>query len=222
MKPRVIVYNAVSLDGQTEGFQADVGCFYESIPKWGEHATLCGCDTLLNAPDKIPDETAADLAPLAVKSDDERPILVVPDSRGRLRTWHYWKKQPYWRDFVVLCAENTPEDYIRYLKERYIRSIIAGTERVDFEKALSELHSIYGVGIVRVDSGGTLNGVLLRNGLVDEVHLLVHPVLVGGTNPKSFFQAAELTAHTDAVSLRFKAVEKQPGDMILLSYDVTN
>jgi 2,5-diamino-6-(ribosylamino)-4(3H)-pyrimidinone 5'-phosphate reductase len=32
---------------------------------------------------------------------------------------------------------------------------------------------------VRVDSGGALNGALLRAGLVDEVSLLVHPVLAG-------------------------------------------
>ena len=35
--------------------------------------------------------------------------------------------------------------------------------------------------------GGRLNGVLLRAGLVDELHLLVHPVLVGGDTP-SFFR----------------------------------
>ncbi len=34
-------------------------------------------------------------------------------------------------------------------------------------------------GVVRVDSGGALNGALLRAGLVDELSLLVHPVLVG-------------------------------------------
>ena len=32
---------------------------------------------------------------------------------------------------------------------------------------------------MRVDSGGALNGALLRAGLVDEISLLVHPVLVG-------------------------------------------
>ena len=32
---------------------------------------------------------------------------------------------------------------------------------------------------MRVDSGGALNGALLRAGLVDELSLLVHPVLVG-------------------------------------------
>ncbi|MEO0433105.1 MAG: dihydrofolate reductase family protein, partial [Cyanobacteria bacterium J06656_5] len=46
---------------------------------------------------------------------------------------------------------------------------------------------MFGVTVVRVDSGGTLNGVLLRAGLVDELHLLVHPTLVGGTSQKTFF-----------------------------------
>jgi 2,5-diamino-6-(ribosylamino)-4(3H)-pyrimidinone 5'-phosphate reductase len=36
-----------------------------------------------------------------------------------------------------------------------------------------------GLGVVRVDSGGVLNGALLQAGLVDEISLLVHPLLVG-------------------------------------------
>jgi 2,5-diamino-6-(ribosylamino)-4(3H)-pyrimidinone 5'-phosphate reductase len=39
--------------------------------------------------------------------------------------------------------------------------------------------ALAGVGVVRVDSGGALNGALLQAGLVDEISLLVHPLLVG-------------------------------------------
>lgn len=33
---------------------------------------------------------------------------------------------------------------------------------------------------VRTDSDGTINGVLLRQGLVDEMSMLLHPAIVGG------------------------------------------
>lgn len=50
---------------------------------------------------------------------------------------------------------------------------------MDLHAALYHLATRYGVSKVRVKSGGALNGVLLREGLVDEVHLLVHPTIAG-------------------------------------------
>lgn len=101
MLPRVIAHIAVSLDGRTnssppaaDGFPVDIGLFYELAQGWKEDATLAGCDTLLAATP----ENAADL------SADERadsgggsaaPLLVVPDSRARMKHWRYWLSQPY-------------------------------------------------------------------------------------------------------------------------------
>jgi 2,5-diamino-6-(ribosylamino)-4(3H)-pyrimidinone 5'-phosphate reductase len=221
MKPHVILYNAVSVDGRTDGFQPDIELFYSLVARWHEDATIAGSDTLLQAAADIPDETEP-APPPAVDADDERPLLVVPDSRGRVRTWHYWRTQPYWRDCVVLCSERTPPEYVQYLADRQIKSIVAGDAHIDFALALEVLHTEHGVKVLRVDSGGTLNGVLLRAGLVDELHLLVHPALVGGAAARSFFRA--LTGvETDApIALRFKGAEQQHDDLLLLSYDVLN
>jgi 2,5-diamino-6-(ribosylamino)-4(3H)-pyrimidinone 5'-phosphate reductase len=222
MKPRVILYNAVSLDGKLDGFQPDVEAFYGLVSRWGEGATLAGCDTLLHSSATIPDETPADLVPTEVQPEDRRPILVVPDSRGRLRTWHFLKQQPYWKDFVALCTETTPKEHLRYLHERHVTSLILGADHVDFHRALPKLHEQFGVKVIRVDSGGTLNGILLRAGLVDEVHLLVHAVLVGGTSPKSFFQAADVIPPHGPVRLRYRDAEPQGNGLLLLSYEVLN
>jgi 2,5-diamino-6-(ribosylamino)-4(3H)-pyrimidinone 5'-phosphate reductase len=67
-----------------------------------------------------------------------------------------------------------------YLAERRIETIIAGDDRIDMRAALEELDRTYGVKVLRVDSGGTLNSVLLKNGLVDEVSVLIHPFIAGG------------------------------------------
>ncbi len=222
MKPQVIIYNAVSVDGRIDWFQPDIALFYSLVPRWHEDATLAGCDTLLRAPDEIPEETAMDAAGGAADPSDERPLLIVPDSRGRVRTWHYWRAQPYWRDCVVLCSERTPRDYLQYLDDRAIKHIIIGDTQVDFSRALEVLHTEYGVRVIRVDSGGTLNGVLLRAGLVDEVHLLLHPALVGGMSPQIFFRAPDLCTPDAVITLRLKGIEQQQDDIVLLSYDVIN
>lgn len=46
-RPRVIVHVAVSLDGATTGFAADVGRYYALAATFGEDVTLAGADTIL-------------------------------------------------------------------------------------------------------------------------------------------------------------------------------
>ncbi|MCX6674571.1 MAG: dihydrofolate reductase family protein [Methanothrix sp.] len=66
-----------------------------------------------------------------------------------------------------------------YATKHYLRYIIAGQDHVDLCAALEELNSRYGVKVVRVDAGGTLNGQLLHQGLVAELEPS-HPSQPGG------------------------------------------
>jgi 2,5-diamino-6-(ribosylamino)-4(3H)-pyrimidinone 5'-phosphate reductase len=221
MKPRVVIYNAVSLDGRIDWFTADLGVFYEQIGRFHEGATLAGCDTLLNPPEEVPPESHDDLEPPNFSPYDKRPLLVVADSRGRLRNWHYWRRQPYWKDHLALCSETTPKEYLDYLDERSIHYYIAGTDHVDYGSALEWLNAEFEVKAVRVESGGTLNGALLRAGLVDEVALLVHPSLVGGSTPHSFFRASDLESPDGVIELKLQKMKKLKNDILLLIYEVT-
>ena len=220
MRPKVILYNAISADGRLDGFEIDLGVYYGLISRWHEGATLVGSGTLLAPLEPIPDEVAADIEPPAKVANDPRPVLVVADSRGQVRTWHYLRKQPYWRDWVALCAQTTPQEHLDYLRERHIDYIVAGEDRIDFAHVLDVLNSEYGVEVVRADCGGTLNGVLLRAGLVDEVSLLIHPSLVGGTSPKSMFRAPDLQSPDGVIPLRLSHLERLENDSVWLVYEV--
>jgi 2,5-diamino-6-(ribosylamino)-4(3H)-pyrimidinone 5'-phosphate reductase len=123
---------------------------------------------------------------------------------------------------LALCSQSTPDTYLDYLQERHVEYIVAGQDRVDLRAALEELNARHGVQLVRVDSGGILNGVLLRAGLVDEVSVLVNPSLVGGTTPRSIFQAPDLTSAEGVIKLRLAHVEKMEGDVVWLRYEVIN
>ncbi|OPY52602.1 MAG: 2,5-diamino-6-ribosylamino-4(3H)-pyrimidinone 5'-phosphate reductase [Methanosaeta sp. PtaU1.Bin112] len=234
MLPRVILHNAVSLDGRIDGFPIDLQQYYELVSTWKEDATLAGSDTFLKAESEAPPEDDSSLLPPRIDPDDRRPILAVPDSRGRIRSWHYLKSLPYWRGFVALCSRSTPQEYLRYLKERHIDIIIAGEDHVDLRAALLELYSRYGVRVVRVDAGGTLNGLLLSQGLVNEVSVLVYPCLVGGSQESGkggkggsgiFVAPGQPAAHSptssrEIISLKLLATEQLKGDVIWLRYEV--
>lgn len=226
MLPRVILHNAVSLDGRIDGFPVDLYQYYELAATWKEDATLAGSDTFLKAASEAPPEDESVLLPPKIDPNDRRPLLAVPDSRGRIRTWHYLRSLPYWRGFVALCSQSTPQDYLHYLKERHIDCIIAGEDHVDLRAALQEMNSRYGVKVVRVDAGGTLNGLLLRQGLVAEVSLLIYPSLVGGEKQRGLFVAPDLPvsdlpeSQKKVISLKLMQTEQLKGDVVWLRYEV--
>ncbi|MDD2835206.1 MAG: RibD family protein [Methanothrix sp.] len=227
MLPRVILHNAVSLDGRIDGFPIDLYQYYELVATWKEDATLAGSDTFLKAASEAPPEDESALLPPSIDPNDRRPLLAVPDSRGRIRTWHYLRSLPYWRGFVALCSQSTPQEYLHYLKERHIDCIIAGEDHVDLRAALQEMNSRYGVKVVRVDAGGTLHGLLLRQGLVAEMSLLIYPSLVGGEKQGGIFVAPGLAAAVDqpdsqknVISLKLMQIEQLKGDVVWLRYEV--
>jgi 2,5-diamino-6-(ribosylamino)-4(3H)-pyrimidinone 5'-phosphate reductase len=194
--------------------------YYGIAAEWNVDAALIGSNTVLMSGEPVSKEDETAFEPMKAEANDTRPMLVIADSKGRVRSWHDIKKWPYIREAVALCSRSTPKEYLEYLEKRHIGYIIAGEDQVDFKAALEELNQRYGVKKLRVDSGGTLNGVLLRAGLVDEVNLLIHPALVGGTSGHSMFRAPDLTSAEGVIGLKLKSSKKIKGGIVHLQYDV--
>jgi 2,5-diamino-6-(ribosylamino)-4(3H)-pyrimidinone 5'-phosphate reductase len=92
---------------------------------------------------------------------------------------HVHRRSEYAKDILVLVSKATPQSYLGYLTERHYDFLIAGQDHVDYRAVLEQLNSRYGIKTIVTDTGGVLAGVLLDEGLVDEVHLLVAPEIVG-------------------------------------------
>lgn len=180
MLPRVILHTATSLDGRITNFPADLELYYTLAAQWNPDAILFGSSTILAAPTlEVPAGHREMFTPPA-DGPDPRPLMVIADSRGRVRCWETLRSWPYMRDLVALCSGSTPDEYLDYLRQCRVGTIRAGEQQVDMRAALEELNRQFGVRTVRVDSGGTLNSVLLHEGLVEEVSVLVHPFIAGG------------------------------------------
>jgi 2,5-diamino-6-(ribosylamino)-4(3H)-pyrimidinone 5'-phosphate reductase len=222
MLPKVIIFNGTSVDGRMDWFSGDIGLYYELAGRWEADAMLSGSKTVLAAYAEVdvPEEDESTFEPPETDSNDPRQRLVVVDSRGRIRNWHQIRNAPYWRDPIALCSDTTPQEHVDYLKKRHIDTIVAGKDRVDLRAALEELNSRYGIKTIRVDSGGMLNGALLRAGLVAEVSVLITPHLVGGTSPRSIFTAPDLTSPDGVIPLRLTHVEEVRDGIVWLRYEV--
>jgi 2,5-diamino-6-(ribosylamino)-4(3H)-pyrimidinone 5'-phosphate reductase len=86
--------------------------------------------------------------------------------------------------------------------------------------ALEEFNARYGGQTVRVDSGGILNGMLLRAGLVDKASILLHPALVGGTSQCSMFHALDLASSVGVIPLTLVDAETISEGLVWLRYKV--
>jgi 2,5-diamino-6-(ribosylamino)-4(3H)-pyrimidinone 5'-phosphate reductase len=224
MIPKVILHTATSLDGRITGFPADLELYYALAAQWNPDAILFGSETVLAA---VRDNPALEVPPEHEEmfrppdgSPDPRPLLVIADSRGRVHCWDAIRKWPYMRDVLALCSTSTPQQYRDYLRERTIGTIVAGDNHIDMRLALEALNQDYGVKTVRIDSGGTLNSVLLQAGVVDEVSVLVHPYLAGGLPDPTMFDPHKAGFSDLQVPLTHVHTEVMGNGIVWLRYSV--
>ena len=96
---------------------------------------------------------------------------------------------------------------------------------IDFADLFMRLRQEHGIERLTIQSGGTLNSVLLREGLIDHVSIVVAPLLVGGQTTPSLIGGASAQVEADLVNLKaLKLTQcKVLEDSFLhLQYDVVN
>ena len=70
-------------------------------------------------------------------------------------------------------------------------------EKQCLEKALVKLKEEYGCDRITIQSGGTMNGLFLREKLFDYVDIVVAPVLVGGKNTSTLIDGESITTREE-------------------------
>jgi 2,5-diamino-6-(ribosylamino)-4(3H)-pyrimidinone 5'-phosphate reductase len=221
MLPKVIIFDNISLDGRIDGFDIDTELYYQVASEWSVDAVLMSTNTVKKfniKHDDLDDET--DFKTKSINKNDNKPLLVVPDSLGIIRIWEDLLIAPFFRDILVLCSRSTPLEYLNFLEERYIKYMVIGYDKVNFGTAFEELNVQFGIKSLRVESGGKLNGSLLRDDLVDEVCVLIYPNMIGGISPDSIYNAPDLTSEEEIIDLKLLKIEKLKNEIILLHYRI--
>ena len=70
-------------------------------------------------------------------------------------------------------------------------------EKQCLEEALVRLKEEYGCDRITIQSGGTVNGLFLREKLFDFVDIVVAPVLVGGKNTSTLIDGESITTREE-------------------------
>ena len=225
-RPRVICHMIASVDGRilTDGWPlSDEGRRqYEVVHEsYAPDAWLCGRVTMEAhfAQGTRSDAEIAREHDGAPREDFRAPgehesFAFAVDSSGRLA----WDTNDIDGDHVVaILSQRVSDEYLAFLRERGVSYVLAGAREVDLAAALEKIGSRFGVRTLMLEGGGKINGGMLRAGLVDEVSVLLAPVVDGRMGTPAVF---DFTDDAPRHRLALDAVERRADDVLWLRYRV--
>ena len=228
-RPRVICHMTTSIDGRivVDAWPDQVAVAARREYEW-VHATyepdgwLCGRVTMEPFAGALrPEaEVAREHEGGAAREDFRAPgdfqsFAFAVDSSGRLA----WKTNDIEGDHVVaLLTERVSDDYLAFLRDRGVSYLLAGARDIDFALALQKIGGRFGVRTLMLEGGGRINGAMLAAGLVDELSLLVAPVVDGRMGSPALFDLKGDTAMP--LRLVLESVERRADDLLWLRYRI--
>lgn len=161
------------------------------------------------------------------KTDDPTKLpvsFIVVDNKPHLtsRGVEYLAKKSE-KLFVVTTNTNHPA--ISLKNEHPNIEVIVCEDKIDFPSLFTKLYAEYEIERVTIQSGGTLNTTLVREGLIDRVLLVVAPALVGGVNTSTLMDGESLHTESDLSkikTLRLVQSKVLEDSYLLLEYTVEN
>ncbi len=78
----------------------------------------------------------------------------------------------------VLC-EDTPKERLAYYRSIGVSYIFAGENDIDLRTALNKLCTLFDIKTLLLEGGSIINGAFQREGLIDELSLVVAPIVAG-------------------------------------------
>ena len=209
-RPRVICHMVASIDGRVavdgwpDAVSTAVRRQYEEV-----HATyeaegwLCGRVTmasfakLTRSEADVAHEHRGPVREDFVAPGDHRSFAFAVDSARRLA----WESNEIGGDHVIaILSERVSDEHLAFLRARGVSYLLAGAREVDLPLALEKIGSVFGVKMLMLEGGGRINGGMLRASLLDEVSVLLAPVLDGRMGTPALF-------HLDAGALAPRRLE---------------
>lgn len=225
MKPYVICHMMSSIDGHalTDGWDRAVknkaGELYERLAQQLEFdAWICGRVTMQEIAhgDGYPAGMAK--APFArthhFAHRDAARYAVSIDPHGKVA----WKKNTALDSHIVeVVTEAVSDDYLAYLQSIDVSYVFGGKTDIDLARVVQILADELGTKRLIVEGGPHVSGAFVNAGLVDEVSVLVLPLVDGrGEHPASFEITKEEWVKPTYLSLA--SAEIQDGGAVWLRY----
>ena len=227
-RPYVICHMVCSLDGKVTGdFLFSPECEYASEKYYELHRSFtadgfaCGRVTMEESftkgrkPDMLNLTGKASPRMDYIAADGGAFYAVSFDRRGRLgwQSGRISDDDPGYDNahvIEVLC-EDADDGYTDYLHRIGASYIFAGEHELDLRLALSKLKRIFGIEKLLLEGGSIINGAFFKERLVDELSLVVAPVMADG-------DARPLFSEQRPTSLELKEARPMGKSVLWLNY----
>lgn len=106
-----------------------------------------------------------------------------------------------WVSELILVTTN--KNHVAFdLKNKYSNLEICYYDELDLDRILHDMKKIYGADRITIQSGGNLNGLFLRKDLIDYVHVVVAPILVGGAKTPTLIDGKSISSVNELNKLK--------------------
>ncbi len=221
-KPYIVCFMIMSLDGRidcpmTEHLKGSDD-YYPVLESLKADARISGRVTAeleMAKKGKFAPESSAAIGKPSFKKNVEAPSYdVICDTKGTL----LWDKPE--EPLLIITSEDASVEYLQYLDSLGISWIACGKGRIDLAMAMEVLKREFDVGKAAVLGGGTINGAFLKEGLLDEIVMIVGAGIDGRKSQVSVFDG--LQDDSPLTQLRLKEAKTLPSEGVLLSYEVVH
>ena len=128
----------------------------------------------------------------------------------------------HWVGRLLLVTTN--KNHVAFsMKNKYDNLEIMYYDTLDLKKILEDLYSKYNAERLTIQSGGTLNGLFVRNKLIDFVNIVISPVLIGGKDVPTLVDGESITDENELdklMALELLECNKLEDSYIQLKYKV--
>ncbi len=119
---------------------------------------------------------------------------------------------------ITILSSCVSDEYLTTLRDTGVSYILAATDDVDLAAVMQQLDSRFGVRTLMLEGGAGLNGAMLQAGLVDEISVLVAPVVDGRSGIATLFDQPPLVGAAHRV--RLQRVDRVTDDVLHLRDEV--
>ncbi|RFM31817.1 RibD family protein [Chitinophaga silvisoli] len=150
-----------------------------------------------------------------VANPDAGSFAIAVDAHGKLG----WEKPEMHGDHVItVLTEGVSDAYLAHLQDIGVSYIFGGIAEIDLHVVLEKLFTLFNIKILMVEGGGHLNGSFLNEGLIDEYHHLLLPVVDGNPEHPAMFEIDPAAKKFDAALLKLEEVKRIEDDVLWLTY----
>ena len=146
------------------------------------------------------------------KNQEAKGYDIICDTKGTL----LWDKPE--DPLLILTSTQANVEYLDYLDSLGISWIATGKDHIDFKEAMRILKEEFGVERAAVVGGGHINAGFLKEGLLDEVVMIVGAGIDGREKQVSVFDGLE--DDYPLTSLKLIEAKALPSEGVLLRYKV--